>query len=517
MFFAGCAGKEEPEKPHARQAIEFVLAQEYTVKSTDTSFETGDRISLFAGEPVNADNICLTCSGGKIIPEKTLYWGEGQTSATDFTAIYPYSGDYLFAEGFSFSVEADQSSRSAHCASDLMVATASAAPSGGPVALSFNHILSRLSLQIDNRTGKDVSSVILSGVKLGYEYPEALASGEEGSICAYPVSGDMWEVILPPQTAKPILLIITSDGQQYTFNMASSGAFAAGRNQSASVKIGGGTALGNNTRGWFEMPFVNDADRDGKDDDDSSLYYAYHSFSMNGRRMRNYTVCYSADHFGPMWVAAPRHECYEGSSGRTDAYQADPDIPSQYQFSSKDTGGSCNKGHLLGSQERTCCAEANRQVFYYSNISPQFSAGYNTGGGGWNILEDWVDGQVCRDTLYEVVGCYYEQFTDGYRISGTPATISFGGRSNVDRPTMFYYVLLRTKSGSSGKSVKDCSANELQCAAFVRAHNNSLKGQQVSSKEMMSVAELEKITGFTYFPNVPNAPKDRFSPSDWGL
>lgn len=198
VFFAACAGKEEPEKLHTRQPIEFVVGQEYAVKSTDTSFETGDRISLFAGEPVNADNVCLTCSGGKLVSEKTLYWGEGQTSATDFTAIYPYSEDYLFAEGFSFTVEADQSSRSAHCASDLMVATTSAAPSAGPVALNFSHVLSRLALQIDNRTGKKVSSVILSGVKLGYEYPDALASGEEGSICAYPASEDTWEVILPP-------------------------------------------------------------------------------------------------------------------------------------------------------------------------------------------------------------------------------------------------------------------------------------------------------------------------------
>lgn len=518
VFFAACAGKEEPENPHARQAIEFVVGQEYTVKSTDTSFETGDRISLFAGDPVNADNVCLTCSGGKLVSETTLYWGEGQTSATDFTAIYPYSEDYLFAEGFSFTVEADQSSRSAHCASDLMVATTSAKPSAGPVALNFSHVLSRLAVQIDNRTGKKVSSVILSGVKLGYEYPDALASGIEGSICAYPASEDRWEFILPPQSAKPYLLIITSDGQQYTFNMASSGVFVAGRNQSASVKIGDGLSPVDNTRGWFEMPFVNDANRNGVDDGDSSLYYAYHSFSMNGRQMRNYTVCFSADHHGPMWVSAPRHSCYETkNTDRSDAYKADPDIPKQHQYSSKDTGGGCNKGHLLGSAERLCCAEANQQVFYYSNISPQFSTGFNTGGGGWNILEDWVDGQVCRDTLYEVVGCHYEKFTDGYGHSGTPATISYGGRDDVDRPTMFYYVLLRTKSGSSGKAVSECSAGELKCAAFVRAHNNSLKGQAVSSKEMMSVADLEKITGFTYFPNVPNAPKDKFSPSDWGL
>ena len=172
---------------------------------------------------------------------------------------------------------------------------------------------------------------------------------------------------------------------------------------------------------------------------------------------------------------------------------------------------------MLGSAERTSSTATNRDVFYYTNIAPQLSSGFNTGGGGWNILEDWVDGQVCRDTLYVVIGTYFEKYTDGYGNTVSPKTISFGGRSDVAMPTMFYYLLLRTKSGSSGKAVKDCSASELQCAAFVRAHTNNLKGQKVSSKEMMSVSDLEKLTGFTYFPNVPNAPKSSFKASDWGL
>jgi DNA/RNA endonuclease G (NUC1) len=172
---------------------------------------------------------------------------------------------------------------------------------------------------------------------------------------------------------------------------------------------------------------------------------------------------------------------------------------------------------MLGSDERTSSSATNKQVFYYTNIAPQLSSGFNTGGGGWNILEDWVDTQVCADTLYEVVGCYFDKYTDAYGYTVSPSTISFGGRSDVSMPTMFYYVLLRTKRGSSGKAVKNCSADELQCAAFVRSHTNSLKGQKVTSREMMSVADLEKITGFTYFANVPNAPKSTFTPSDWGL
>ena len=84
-------------------------------------------------------------------------------------------------------------------------------------------------------------------------------------------------------------------------------------------------------------------------------------------------------------------------------------------------------------------------------------------------------------------------------------------------PTMFYYLLMRTKSGNSGKSLKDCTADEIKCAAFVRTHTNDLKGQKVTSREMKSIADIERLTGFTFFPNVPNAPKSSFKASDWGL
>lgn len=276
--------------------------------------------------------------------------------------------------------------------------------------------------------------------------------------------------------------------------------------------------------GWYELP-VMDITMDGNymvSASDRDRYFTWHMCGggekgPGGKTARNYTLCYSAEHHCPLWVAAPRHSMYVGSSGRTDAYRVDASIPIDIQYNSKSIGGGCNKGHMLGSNERTSSTETNRDVFYYPNIAPQLSSGFNTGGGGWNTLEDWVDGQVCSDTLYVVIGCYFEKFTDGYGNTVNPKTISFGGRSDVGFPTMFYYILMRTKNGKSGKALKDCSASEIKCAAFVRAHTNDLKGQKVSSREMMSVSDLEKITGFTYFPNVPNAPKGSFSASDWGL
>ena len=284
-----------------------------------------------------------------------------------------------------------------------------------------------------------------------------------------------------------------------------------------------GIVIGNGQPGWYETPMM-DFQRSGEywvNASDPTQYYAIHMCDDSvrgpgGKTARNYVVCYSAEHHCPLWVAAPRHAMYQvKNTDRTDAYRRDPSVPANIQYSSESTGGGCNKGHMLGSEERRCSVETNRDVFYYTNIAPQLSANFNTGGGRWNVLEDYVDTQVCADTLYEVLGCYFDRYTDAYGQTQTPSTISFGGRNDVSMPTMFYYVLLRTKSGNSGKALKDCTADEIKCVAFVRSHVNVR--QAVSSRELMSVADLERITGVTYFPNVPNTPKDTFKASDWGL
>ena len=188
---------------------------------------------------------------------------------------------------------------------------------------------------------------------------------------------------------------------------------------------------------WFELPAIVDENKDGKLDDGNELYYAHHLCAggerSGGKTARNYTVCYSGVHHCPMWVAAPRHKMYVGKSGRNDSYRRDPYIPADIQYSSKSTGGGCNKGHMLGSAERTSSKPTNQQVFYYTNIAPQFSDTFNTGGAAWNSLEDHVDNLVCADTLYEVVGCYFEKYTDAYGKSCEPQTIfsAAGAMSHV--------------------------------------------------------------------------------------
>lgn len=280
----------------------------------------------------------------------------------------------------------------------------------------------------------------------------------------------------------------------------------------------GGGQTGNVPQpGWFEVPVVN-ASRSSEgwivDNKDSDLYYAFHKSNVG---TRNYSVCYNGAYHCPVWIAAPRHQMYRGNSGRTNAYNWDPDIPKSVQQAA--TSGSTsgyNRGHMLGSNERTASTLTNNQVFYITNIAPQGNPWFNQSRGGWNILEGFVDGFECSDTLYVVIGTYFEDYTDAYGNSATRKTALFM-QSDVQIPTMFYYALMRTKSGNSGKSLKDCERDEIMCAAFVRAHTNSIQGQAVTKTEMMTIDALEELTGFDFFPSVPNATEDSFTPSDWGL
>lgn len=266
---------------------------------------------------------------------------------------------------------------------------------------------------------------------------------------------------------------------------------------------------------WFELPAVDYA-KSGKylvSKSDETLYFAHHYCAggekgPDGKVARNFSVCYSSKYHCPVWVAAPLHQMYK-DKGRHDAYKNDPEIPGDIQRGKWDK---YTRGHMLGSSDRNKTTATNHQVFYYSNIAPQVGGTFNTGGGAWNNLEAEVDGWMCSDTLYAVIGCYFDKFTDKYGSTVNPKVLDNG----THYPTAFYYALVRTKSGSSRKSLKNCSASEIQSAAFILRHTME-KGHKPQSKDMMSISELEKLTGFTYFTNVPQLDKTQCNPSDWGL
>lgn len=255
---------------------------------------------------------------------------------------------------------------------------------------------------------------------------------------------------------------------------------------------------------WAELP---------NQREDKELYYTSHT-SAEGR---NFTVCYSAQHCSPLWVAAPKHPSYRGEAKRTDNYAYDPTLPVNIQPLLKRSYGEYTRGHMLGSAERTASREMNDQAFYSTNIAPQLQKGFNAMGGAWNNVEAFVEKQICSDTLYVVTGAIYDTFTDSDGTVIEPrTTINKSDQKRVGVPTAYYKAMLRTKAGNTGRSVSECSGEELKCAAIIVGHH-SASGRKPSTKELISIDELERLTGFDFFTYVPHAPEHEAKASDWGL
>ena len=257
--------------------------------------------------------------------------------------------------------------------------------------------------------------------------------------------------------------------------------------------------------GWAELP-TQKASND--------IYVTSH---LLGDNRRNYTVCYSREQRAPLWVAAPVHRTYKGDVKRVDNYDFDPTLPVNIQITLNRSYGDYTRGHMLGSGERTASREMNNQTFYVTNIAPQLRDGFNERGGAWNNLEYFVDRQICADTLYVVTGAIYDDFTapDGTNIKAR-TTVNKNDNKRVGVPTAYYKALLRTKSGRTGKSIVECKASELKCAAFIIPHRSDV-GHKPTVEDMISIKELEQLTGIDFFTGVPHAPESKAEAADWGL
>ena len=259
-----------------------------------------------------------------------------------------------------------------------------------------------------------------------------------------------------------------------------------------------------NTWGWAEMPAKVE---------NENWEYGYHHELPSNNALRNYSFCFDKEKHCSIWVAYPLHKCYiEGDGGRTDDWGYDPccidntyepDLSGSYYPQGGASSNSHSRGHHLPSADRVASYADNLTTFYCTNVTPQLQS---LNGGTWMSLEDALRSNkyMCKDTLYVVTGAHFEP-----NVNYDYAWDSKGYGKACAVPTHYYKVVLRTKSGNSGKWVGDCSADELKCVGFWFEHKGG------ASRQTMSVADIEKKTGHTFFVNVPNAPKDKYNSSEW--
>ena len=224
---------------------------------------------------------------------------------------------------------------------------------------------------------------------------------------------------------------------------------------------------------WMELPAMDNPD----------LGYYSHSFKMDGKIYRNYSFGWSQKDRVALWVAYPLCKLYtNGNVGRTNAWALDPLLG---EFSAAPFGGYAGdyaRGHQLPSADRQCCYDANAQTFYGTNMTPQLNA-HNEG--IWSNLENKVRTIAnASDTTYVVTGVIVSA-------SSKKEKDSYG--NSVTVPDAYFKVLLRySKSSTLG---------QWNAAAFYLEHK-AYSGS-VTKDHSMSVDELEQITGFDFFANLP--------------
>ena len=216
-----------------------------------------------------------------------------------------------------------------------------------------------------------------------------------------------------------------------------------------------------------------------------------HTFTYEGRRIRNYTMLFDASKRAALWVAYGMHKggWPDNDTGRLDNWTYDPAIPSDWQ--SEGCTSNYHKGHQCASNDRQVNSTANRQTFYYSNQTPQWQTSFNDG--VWNQLENAVQNNAPsgRDTLYVVTGPLY----------GNSMTEKDDGGKVVPIPSGYWKCLMLCSFDSEGNMI-DAEGIGYH---FPRNEAYSGKYQQYAT----TIDEVEKLCGFDLFANVPQELQDK--------
>ncbi len=143
-----------------------------------------------------------------------------------------------------------------------------------------------------------------------------------------------------------------------------------------------------------------------------------------------------------------------------------------------------DKGHLCPAGDRRFSKQAFNETFLTSNITPQkhdFNAGI------WNRLE--------QKTRYWAKKYQHLYVVTGGILSENLKTI---GREKVAVPNLFYKIIL------------DYTKPEIKAIAFLIPHKESNKPLYTF---VVSIDEIEKITGIDFFPNLPDTIENKLESS----
>lgn len=517
LFLQSCQQEEQLlTGDESRREIVFtsIIDDSHLSRVVDASWEQDDKIGVFmkkAGtEEVIRGNVpYVTKSGnGNFVGENgPMEFPEGEGVKVDFIAYYPYT---TRAENFK-QYDIDLTNQQNQRALDLMKAVNlvnrdATSPQGN---LQFRHLLSKLVLNLTPSQGASLKGIKATVSALKVKGNADLSANGTITLEDQTAAVEMFvneegtqaeAVLLPQDLTDKLKITLELNGQQREVTTNISGKLEAGKKYICNLKInfsGGGQITPEpqaKYARWGETPLITDADLANKNLKYITHYSGekYTNCAWAGTEIRNYSMLYDTNLKMAYWVAYPLCHWYlDGNAGRTNAWGFDTSFDSSLQPKMEKGLNGYDRGHQIPSGDRQRKSNdklMNRQTFFFTNMTAQVGKKMNQS--IWQELESAVrDWSSATDTLYVVTGAMPTTPTD----KSINYTKDNSG-NNIAVPK-YYFKALARKSGGNVQTV----------AYKLENRNYPDRNYEVGR---MSVNELEELTGFNFFCELPGVTEE---------
>ncbi|WP_315022553.1 fimbrillin family protein [Alloprevotella tannerae] len=498
----------------ATERTDILFETGVTQRVMNTTWDAGDKIGVFmlkngtgldaSGIVGGGDNVSYTTLSGNGTFTPTAgglkYPADG--TKVDFIAYYPYAGTL---DNYTYAVDLTDQRRPSTI--DLLYANDAKgfSQSSNIVRLNFRHQLVRVELTIKSKDNKQ-----LTGVKVDLNNQPLRATFDLNTGTFTQIAADRGTIAMNATSAGTLLTatafilpgqrditvtITATDGTTKQITLEANKNLKQGDKYTKKISV---TNLGSTETPaptythWTETPTITAQQlKDYK--------YISHYFSDNGKQVRSYSMLYDTQLKMAYWVAYPLCNYYTAKNvKRTNAWAYDPSLSSEEQATMKRGLAGYDRGHQIPSADRLVTREANEQTFYYTNMTPQIGRGMNQN--IWQKLETAVRGWSSNiDTLYVVTGA----------MPTTPenTTISYtqdNDGKQIAVPKYYFKALCRINRATG----------EAYTIAF-KLENKAYPNNEPYMNHTLSVAELERMTGFVFFPMIREQDKQAYDKSKW--
>lgn len=210
-----------------------------------------------------------------------------------------------------------------------------------------------------------------------------------------------------------------------------------------------------------------------------------------------YAVSYNRDIGRPNWVSWHLSSNWLGSTPRQDDFRSDTTLPAGwYQVKGTDYSGSgFDRGHHCPSADRTSTVADNSATFLMTNMMPQAP---DNNQGPWEALESY-----CRTLVNSGNELYIVAGGSGSGGTGSNGGVTYtitGGQVGVPSQTWKVIIVLSDASGNDVGRVTTAT----RTIAVLMPNQQGIRANDWHGYRV-SVDQIESLTGYDFFSNVPVA------------